>query len=323
MNRTTGNSLSMLGGALLGAAAMYLLDPEMGKRRREYLGEVAEDAAHDYGAKFGAAWEAVRDKASDLRHSDTVKGIGSRISELGERLSDMGSSAADGTRDAARYYSKQSRKYANRAGKTTRGWFDSASDTASDWTSRAGDAIGSPRSWFGMEEEHHYGAQAAGYSLAGLGVLALGGGLMYFLDAKQGRARRARAIDQATSIINRTGRNFYRLGRDLRNRAQGTAAETRSRYFEGDAVSADQLLHRVRADLGHVNSHASAIQVMTDNQGTVTLHGRVLASEAEQTVACVRAVPGVNEVVNLMTTVDSVDALGESINPVTAANTTL
>jgi osmotically-inducible protein OsmY len=307
MNRTTGNSLSMLGGALLGAAAMYLMDPEAGKRRRQYLGEVAEDAAHDYGAKFGAAWGAVRDKAGDL----------------GGRLGDFGSAAADSTRDAAHYYSKRSRKLADRAAKTSRGWFDSASEAAGDWTHRAGDAIGSPRSWLGMEEEHHYGRNAAGVSLAGLGVLALGGGLMYFLDARQGRGRRARAIDQATSIINRTGRNFFRLGRDLRNRARGVAAETRGRYFEGDAVSADQLLHRVRADLGHVNSHPAAIQVMTDNQGTVTLHGRVLASEADATCACVRAVPGVNELVNLMTTVDSADALNDSGSPVTSMNTTL
>ena len=59
-----------------------------------------------------------------------------------------------------------------------------------------------------------------------------------------------------------------------------------------------------------------------NNQGTVTLHGRVLAAEADATCACVRAVAGVNEVVNLMTTVDSPDALNESTN-VAAMNTTL
>lgn len=298
MYRKTEDGMFLLGGALLGAAAMYLLDPEAGRRRREQLSDLAGEAAHDYGAKFGAAVEAVRERAGDVRHSDTVRGLGRRLSQFGGRVSDYGSRAAEGTRSAASLSAEKAR----------------------DWTGRAGDAIGSPRSWFGYEEERHYGRTAAAYSATGIGALLAGCGLMFLLDPQRGRQRRAVCLDKARSIVNRTGRTFNTLGRDLANRAYGTAVETRGRYMEGDSVSADQLLHRVRSELGHATRHASAIQVMTDNQGTVTLHGRALRGELEPVLACVRGVVGVNEVVNLLTVCDTADALNDpTTNPVTAS----
>ena len=39
---------------------------------------------------------------------------------------------------------------------------------------------------------------------------------------------------------------------------------------------------------------------MTDNHGRVTLHGRVLASEADRLLVTVKGVTGVNEVINLL-----------------------
>ena len=36
-HRKTENTFALLGGAVLGAAAMYLLDPEAGRRRRANL----------------------------------------------------------------------------------------------------------------------------------------------------------------------------------------------------------------------------------------------------------------------------------------------
>ena len=47
------------------------------------------------------------------------------------------------------------------------------------------------------------------------------------------------------------------LGKDLRNRTTGYAHEARSwASLRGEAVSAEQLLQRVRSDMGHVVTHA-------------------------------------------------------------------
>jgi osmotically-inducible protein OsmY len=52
--------------------------------------------------------------------------------------------------------------------------------------------------------------------------------------------------------------------------------------------------------MGHVCSHAGDIQVMTDNHGRVTLHGKILASEADRLLSTIKGIGGVNEVINLL-----------------------
>src|SRR5687767_11692030 len=72
---TTG-LLSLVGGAGIGAALMYLLDPEEGAERRYVVRERAKDAMHTGGEllgsavesgthALGSAWETVSGKASD------------------------------------------------------------------------------------------------------------------------------------------------------------------------------------------------------------------------------------------------------------------
>src|SRR5687767_4861861 len=99
--RKTENSLSLLGGAVLGAVAMYLLDPEAGRRRREQLAELGGQAAREGGEYLGSAWEraseaarraghAISETAGDVRHSSSsavsagtggVAGLGHSIAE--------------------------------------------------------------------------------------------------------------------------------------------------------------------------------------------------------------------------------------------------
>jgi osmotically-inducible protein OsmY len=54
---------------------------------------------------------------------------------------------------------------------------------------------------------------------------------------------------------------------------------------------------RVRAQMGHVVSHAGAIDV-TARQGRVTLSGSIPAHEVEKLLSAVASVPGVTAVVN-------------------------
>ena len=90
----TQSMMSLLGGALVGAAAMYLLDPDMGSRRRKYVkqhaGEYLGDAGEMLQSGFETVAEGARDwgstvaqKAQDYGHrlADHAQDIGSDVSE--------------------------------------------------------------------------------------------------------------------------------------------------------------------------------------------------------------------------------------------------
>ena len=271
------NTLSLLGGAVLGAVAMYLLDPESGDRRRHHVAVAADDATTRAGDTLGPIWERV---------SDTAKTLG---------VSLAGGTAALGHGIAEKYEDVRDSRGMRNFGRHT----SDAGSSIADAFRRAGRSArhSAPANWFHKEEESHAGA----YAGVGVGTLVLGAAAMYLLDPERGKARRARVMDQATAVCKRTGRSARQFGQDLRNRTTGAAHEARSwASLRGEAVSAEQLLQRVRSEMGHVVSHAGAIQVMTDNHGRVTLHGRVLASESDRLLATVKGVTGVNEVINLL-----------------------
>jgi gas vesicle protein len=313
------NTLSLLGGAVLGAAAMYLLDPDAGERRRRELAERTGDAGTRAGEALGPMWERV---------SDTARNFGSSLATGASAFGHSAMSKFDDLRSSA---SDTAGRIGGAAGEHASSLGDQLSEHASNLRGRASDlgssladsfrhygrrarkaaASAAPAGWF-EEEESHVGR----YVGAGLGTLVLGAAAMYFLDPQRGRSRRALAVDQATSICRRTGRAAWQMGKDLRNRAGGYAHEASGYargYFETeDAVSAEQLLHRIRAEMGHVVSHAGAIQVMTDNHGRVTLHGKVLASEADRLISTVKGVSGVNELINLLSVKETEQQMHEA-----------
>src|SRR4051812_24604093 len=89
MSHKTEDTLFLVGGALLGAAAMYLLDPDSGQRRRRQVADTASDA-----------WETSRDYLSDGvgnlrdRAAGLASQIGQRASNYAEDGSDYGSAVA-------------------------------------------------------------------------------------------------------------------------------------------------------------------------------------------------------------------------------------
>jgi len=134
---------------------------------------------------------------------------------------------------------------------------------------------------------------------SGLGVVGafgLGVATMYFLDPGRGARRRAILRDKVLHALRKTEDAAETTGRDLRNRAQGFAAEIRGRFDPADADD-DVLVARVRAAMGRAISHPSAIEV-TASDGLVTLSGPVLAREVDELRSCVRAVRGVRDVVD-------------------------
>jgi uncharacterized membrane protein len=131
------------------------------------------------------------------------------------------------------------------------------------------------------------------YLLGGLGI---GAGLAYLMDPNQGRRRRAYLRDQAVHATHVMGDAIDTTARDLRNRAKGMAAQTRSR-FRREEVDDEVLVERVRSAMGRAVSHPHAIHV-TAQDGHVTLTGPVLASEEPRLFSTVARVPGVKDVEN-------------------------
>jgi osmotically-inducible protein OsmY len=74
-------------------------------------------------------------------------------------------------------------------------------------------------------------------------------------------------------------------------------AETQTQLRGADVPEDAVLVARVRAQIGHVISQASAVDV-TAQQGRVTLSGSIPAHEVEKLLSAVAAVAGVTAVVN-------------------------
>jgi uncharacterized membrane protein len=133
----------------------------------------------------------------------------------------------------------------------------------------------------------------------GLGMIigaGVGAGLMYLYDPQMGRRRRAVARDKVLSFGHSINDAVDVTSRDLTNRAVGLWAEMRS-SITGNGVSDEVLAERVRAQLGGLVSHPSAIDVRAE-QGRVTVSGPVLRHEVDRLLKGVASVRGVHEVVN-------------------------
>jgi hypothetical protein len=129
--------------------------------------------------------------------------------------------------------------------------------------------------------------------VAGAGI---GGALMYFLDPRGGARRRALVRDRTARAI-RTGKEeLHQEVEDARKRISGAVAEARGR-MRREPVDDEQLVARVRAELGHHVDRTGAIEVAAD-RGTVSLRGEVSREELGDVLSAVRGVPGVKRVKN-------------------------
>lgn len=129
--------------------------------------------------------------------------------------------------------------------------------------------------------------------LAGAG---LGASLMYVLDPRQGRARRARIEGQLARAAHDTERELERGASDLRNRTRGLLSELLAR-LRPEAISDDTLVARVRARMGHVIPTPHAVEVHA-HDGWITLAGRLPGDDLEHLVHAVARVRGVRGVEN-------------------------
>src|SRR3989442_11815609 len=125
---------------------------------------------------------------------------------------------------------------------------------------------------------------------------ALGAGIMYLLDPDGGRRRRALLRDQLVSAGHKTTDAVGATSRDVTNRARGVVAELRGR-LRREHVGDDVLRERVRARIGSIVGHASALETHVSD-GRVTLRGPVLREELDGLLRRVRGVRGVEDAVS-------------------------
>ncbi len=126
---------------------------------------------------------------------------------------------------------------------------------------------------------------------AGIGAAA-----MYYCDPARGRYRRALVTNQLVHAGHKARRAASVVGRDIHNRAVGTAATLRSTL--SPATADDTVLEaRVRACIGRAVSHPASVHAEA-RDGVVTLSGPILEDEVGLVIECVQRVHGVKEVRN-------------------------
>jgi hypothetical protein len=127
--------------------------------------------------------------------------------------------------------------------------------------------------------------------------MIIGATAMYIFDANRGSRRRAYARDRVSHASHLLGRGIRKRSRDWVNRALGAVAELRSSLKDRMAtVPDDQLVDRVRSQLGHVVSHSGLLRVQA-RDGCVLVSGPVLGGEVEKIKRRLAETRGVKECV--------------------------
>ncbi|HZH99056.1 MAG TPA: hypothetical protein VEX38_08800 [Fimbriimonadaceae bacterium] len=142
-----------------------------------------------------------------------------------------------------------------------------------------------------------------------IGGLGAGAALMYFLDPKKGAARRSRAKDKATAVLNAKMQAKSAMVHDARNRLKGIAASAKRKLSE-EQVADERLKARVRSAIGHVVSHPRSIRVRAE-AGNIHLSGLILADEVGRLMETASKVPGVQSVMQDLDVRESAEGVPE------------
>ena len=273
---TRGSAATALGvaaGAGIGAALMFLLDPEQGRRRRERLAEAATHAAHRAGEVAHDAWDTTTDAAATgaaalYAATPSSKEMRRGGRRLWGRTSDAVGSAAESTRE------------------TAGGWLESARSYLPEVRSRRSHA-------------HDISATTAGAGAAG--ALLLGLGAMWLFDPDRGRGRRAWISQKTNRLLNETGRFMRATGRHVANKSKGYAHRSRQAAGGlGHRLTDSSIAETVRSSLGRLGLKSSSSVGVECSGGCVTLTGRCVADDVDVIIDTTRQTYGVDNVVNNM-----------------------
>jgi hypothetical protein len=289
-NRAVEDGISLLAGAGIGMALMYLLDPEEGPQRRQRLKRVAGDFMESAGTNVSTALGAASGGASNFasrmrdRAGNAFDNTSDYVSDTASGATGLFSKAADYGRDI----------YGRARSAVSNAWHRSG-DAAEDAVDYAGSFI--PHIETEADRRRHFWGQI----ICALGSLGLGAGIVYYIDPDRGRTRRAKLRDKFVHFTNETGDFFSRTGRHLRNKMYGYYAEGRSAASNmmGGSESADDqtLTNRIRSELGRSTRNISGLNIRCSN-GRVSLSGTAPDAEISSIVTIISGVRGVTGVDN-------------------------
>ena len=192
--------MSLAGGIGIGAGLLYLLDPEMGEKRRRNM----MSGARHLG-------ENLRESASDW------------LTSAGDYASDTAKSAHKSTRRFARDRADEASGMMSGALGSVRDFVGDRLGGVSDYASeRYEDAKGYLQDRLGRETrmEHRIGV-----SICALSSMALGAALMYGFDPTMGRSRRQTAMDTASDMASRAGDYASQAGGYVKEQASHLASQ--------------------------------------------------------------------------------------------------
>jgi hypothetical protein len=221
--------MSLVVGAGVGVAMMYLLDPAEGLRRRQRIERAARDRLARAGSMASSGLEHLHEAVDRAAHIPGVQEIAARAADAAKGIyNEIGAQAGAVASDYQNQASDAAQGLRSRlSGKIDelRGRANDLSDTATSryrkWLNRSSLALG-------REEDHHYVGQTA----CALSSLALGAGVVYLMDPENGQKRRALIADRTTYALRETGEFFRKVGRRLVSRGRDVAGQVVDRAAE-------------------------------------------------------------------------------------------
>ena len=131
-------------------------------------------------------------------------------------------------------------------------------------------------------------------------AFAAGAVAMYFLDPRSGRRRRAVVRDRSVAAGHEVDADARARVRHAADRVQGMAAAVRGRVSNAP-LDDDRLHARIRSRLGRIVEHPHGVEVEVHG-GHVVLKGRASSAEAQDLMASLMAMRGVDHVDNRLST---------------------
>jgi gas vesicle protein len=218
------NTVSVLGGAALGAIAAYLLDPDHGQARRRQIAKNTNEMIANAG-----------DATKSL-----VGAISQSANQLADQLRSQAASASNGAHTAGdqarREFNSSVQSLIDRAKELASSIASRGQSKADELSNRAKSSVERQTGWQPARTQR----TIAGISAGTCGALAIGAGLMFFLDPKRGRVRRAWLQQKMSSWARRSSQSATRYGQQVGNQVKGAVAEAKKAMPEQWSKAAER-----------------------------------------------------------------------------------